>query len=51
MYKRQELSLGDTHQHGKSVAEIEFDNDKKYIYKPRNSYIEKAFNKLIEFIY
>ncbi|ADL50645.1 type 2 lanthipeptide synthetase LanM family protein [Clostridium cellulovorans] len=43
------VSLGDTHQQGKSVAEIQFDNEKKYIYKPRNSYIEKAFNKFIEF--
>ncbi|MBK1809466.1 type 2 lantipeptide synthetase LanM family protein [Clostridium sp. YIM B02505] len=44
------LSLGDTHQNGKSVAEIEFENGKKYIYKPRNSYIEKAFNKFIAYI-
>ncbi|URZ08543.1 type 2 lanthipeptide synthetase LanM family protein [Clostridium felsineum] len=48
--KNIEISLGDTHQHGASVAEITFHNNKKYIYKPRNLYIEKAFNTLLEFI-
>ncbi|MFA9375863.1 MAG: type 2 lanthipeptide synthetase LanM family protein [Lachnotalea sp.] len=44
------MSLGDTHQHGKSVSEIVFNNNKNYMYKPRNSYIGQAFDKMIEFI-
>lgn len=45
-----QLSLGDTHEYGKSVAKIEFDNNKIYFYKPKNLFIEKAFNQLAEFI-
>lgn len=44
------MSMGDTHQRGKTVAEIVFDNNFKYIYKPRNSYSAQAFYKMAEYI-
>ena len=39
---------GDTHEKGKSVVIIEF-NLGKIVYKPRNLYIEKNFQKIIKF--
>lgn len=39
---------GDTHNHGKSVAELKFRNGQKMIYKPRNLESEKAFMSLIK---
>lgn len=40
---------GDTHNRGKSVTTITFDNEEKLIYKPRNSNIEKAFYEFINY--
>ncbi len=43
-------SQGDTHKRGKSVAKITLDNGKIFVYKPRNSYIEKAFYEFSDYI-
>ncbi len=39
---------GDTHNFGKTVAFLKFENGRKLIYKPRNLGIENAFQKLLE---
>lgn len=41
------LGQGDTHNHGKSVAVIEFEN-KKLMYKPRSLVIEKKYGELLK---
>lgn len=38
---------GDTHNYGKTVACLTFENGRKVIYKPRNLGIEDAFQKLL----
>ncbi|WP_050814151.1 type 2 lanthipeptide synthetase LanM family protein [Clostridium sp. BNL1100] len=43
-------SQGDTHKRGKSVAKLVLDNGQVFIYKPRNSDIERAFNKFVQYI-
>lgn len=43
------LSLGDTHQQGRSVAVLEF-GERKVVYKPRNLEVEKAYYNFIEWI-
>lgn len=41
---------GDTHQSGRSVAILEFDDRKKIVYKPKRLQVEIAYNKLIELL-
>lgn len=43
-------SQGDTHKRGKSVTKLVLNNGQIFIYKPRNSDIERAFNNFIEYI-
>lgn len=44
-----DLNLGDTHNNGKSVAIIHFENN-KLVYKPRNTGLEESFQKLLAWI-
>jgi type 2 lantibiotic biosynthesis protein LanM len=43
-------SQGDTHNRGKSVTRIIFGNESSFVYKPRNSYVERAFNQFLEYV-
>jgi len=43
--------MGDEHKNGKSVARLNFTNNLKLMYKPRNLSIEVGFNELIEWIH
>lgn len=45
-----ELGEGDTHSSGQNVSIIEFENNKKIVYKPKNLIIEQKFNKLLDWI-
>lgn len=42
-----EFNAGDTHEHGKSVTLLKFEN-KTFVFKPKNSSINFAFNQLVE---
>lgn len=43
-------SQGDTHKRGKSVTKLTLENGQIFIYKPRNSDIERAFNNFVQYI-
>lgn len=43
-------SQGDTHNNGRSVAIITFENGKKIVYKPRNAEIVKSYNRFLTYI-
>lgn len=45
-----DASQGDTHNNGRSVAIITFENGKKIVYKPRNAEIVKSYNKFMAYI-
>lgn len=44
------IGIGDTHNFGKTVTILEFANNKKLVYKPRNLKINEAYNNLIDFL-
>lgn len=44
------MDKGDTHNEGRTVAIIEFDNGERIVYKPRRLEIEVAYNKYIEWL-
>lgn len=44
------MGIGDTHNFGKTVTILEFANNKKLVYKPRNLKINEAYNNLIDFL-
>ncbi|MFH6609636.1 type 2 lanthipeptide synthetase LanM [Streptococcus suis] len=43
-----ELSVGDSHEHGKSVIIFEANHSQKIVYKPKNLSIEEKLSKLLE---
>lgn len=43
-------SLGDSHNKGKTVSIVYFNNNKKIIYKPRSLDLEKGFNKFLSYL-
>ncbi|MDN4495532.1 type 2 lanthipeptide synthetase LanM family protein [Ureibacillus aquaedulcis] len=44
------IDLGDTHQNGRSVAIIQFENNQKLVYKPRSLSIDKSFENITKWI-
>lgn len=42
--------LGDTHQRGKTVAKLTFENGKEIVYKPKPLEIATAYNKFVQWI-
>lgn len=48
--KGMEFGQGDTHNHGKTVSMLTFDQDRKLVYKPRNMCPEIVFAKCCEWL-
>ncbi|HFK1754529.1 TPA: type 2 lanthipeptide synthetase LanM family protein [Bacillus cereus] len=44
------FGLGDSHKNGKSVSILEFNNEKKVVYKPRSLNIDNSFSKFVNWI-
>lgn len=44
------IGQGDTHKNGKSVAILNFQNDKKVVYKPRSLSIDMGYNKFLKWL-